>query len=35
VEKSLRAGIDKALKILNSGAAHQKLDDFVKESTGC
>jgi anthranilate phosphoribosyltransferase len=35
VEKSLQAGIDKALKILNSGAAHQKLDDFVKESTGC
>ncbi|WP_369150265.1 anthranilate phosphoribosyltransferase [Candidatus Thiodubiliella endoseptemdiera] len=32
---SLQQGIDKAIEILNSGAAHQKLDDFVKESTGC
>lgn len=35
VANSLQAGIDKALKILNNGSAHQKLDDFVKESTGC
>ncbi|MDC9715108.1 MAG: anthranilate phosphoribosyltransferase [Gammaproteobacteria bacterium] len=35
VADSLQAGVDKAIKILNSGAAHQKLDDFVKESTGC
>ncbi|CAC9606204.1 Anthranilate phosphoribosyltransferase (EC 2.4.2.18) [uncultured Gammaproteobacteria bacterium] len=35
VADSLPAGINKAIKILNSGAAHQKLDDFVKESTGC
>jgi len=35
VADSLQAGIDTAIKILNSGAAHQKLDDFVKESTGC
>ncbi len=33
--KSLQAGISKALGILNGGAAHQKLDDFVRESTGC
>jgi anthranilate phosphoribosyltransferase len=32
---SLKKGIDKALKILNKGTAHQKLDDFVRESTGC
>ena len=32
---SLQAGIDKALSVLNSGEAHQKLDDFVRESTGC
>ena len=32
---SMQAGVDKALKILNSGSAHQKLDDFVRESTGC
>jgi anthranilate phosphoribosyltransferase len=32
---SLRAGIKKALTILNKGSAHQKLDDFVRESTGC
>lgn len=32
---SLQSGVDKALKILNNGTAHQKLDDFVKESTGC
>ncbi|WXU00084.1 MAG: Anthranilate phosphoribosyltransferase [Catillopecten margaritatus gill symbiont] len=35
VANSLQAGIDKAVQILNSGVAHQKLDDFVKESTGC
>ncbi|VVH50480.1 Anthranilate phosphoribosyltransferase (EC [uncultured Gammaproteobacteria bacterium] len=35
VADSLQAGIDKAIKILNDGSAHQKLDDFVKESTGC
>ncbi|RUA06020.1 MAG: anthranilate phosphoribosyltransferase [Gammaproteobacteria bacterium] len=35
VVDSLQAGVNKAVKILNSGAAHQKLDDFVKESTGC
>ncbi len=33
--KSLQAGINTALEILNGGAAHQKLDDFVRESTGC
>ncbi|SMN14556.1 Anthranilate phosphoribosyltransferase [uncultured Candidatus Thioglobus sp.] len=32
---SLQKGIDKAIKILNKGSAHQKLDDFVRESTGC
>lgn len=32
---NLQAGIDKALSVLNSGEAHQKLDDFVRESTGC
>lgn len=32
---SLQEGVSKALKILNSGIAHQKLDDFVRESTGC
>ncbi len=35
VADSIQAGVDSALKILHSGAAHQKLDDFVKESTGC
>ncbi|BAS68342.1 anthranilate phosphoribosyltransferase [Bathymodiolus septemdierum thioautotrophic gill symbiont] len=35
VVDSLQAGVNKAMKILNSGVAHQKLDDFVKESTGC
>jgi anthranilate phosphoribosyltransferase len=35
VVDSLQAGINKAIKILNDGSAHQKLDDFVKESTGC
>ncbi len=33
--KSLKAGINTALGILNGGSAHQKLDDFVRESTGC
>ncbi len=33
--KSLQTGINTALEILNSGSAHQKLDDFVRESTGC
>jgi len=32
---SLQSGIDRALAILNKGSAHQKLDDFVRESTGC
>ena len=35
LKDSLQAGIDKALTILNKGSAHQKLDDFVRESTGC
>lgn len=35
ITDSLSAGVEKALKILNTGSAHQKLDDFVKESTGC
>jgi anthranilate phosphoribosyltransferase len=35
ITKSLQAGIDTAIEILNSGSAHQKLDDFVRESTGC
>ncbi len=35
VANSLQAGIDKAIQILNNGSAHQKLDDFVRESTGC
>jgi len=33
--KSLQTGINTALEILNGGSAHQKLDDFVRESTGC
>jgi anthranilate phosphoribosyltransferase len=32
---SLQNGINKAITILNEGSAHQKLDDFVRESTGC
>jgi anthranilate phosphoribosyltransferase len=32
---SLQNGINKAITILNKGSAHQKLDDFVRESTGC
>lgn len=32
---SLQHGVDKALEVLNSGVAHQKLDDLVRESTGC
>ena len=35
IADSLQGGIDTAMEILNSGAAHQKLDDFVRESTGC
>lgn len=35
ITSSLQAGIDKAIQILNDGLAHQKLDDLVKESTGC
>ena len=35
VADSLQTGINKAIQILNDGSAHQKLDDFVKESTGC
>jgi anthranilate phosphoribosyltransferase len=34
-EKSLAEGVKKATEILNSGKAHQKLDDFVRESNGC
>lgn len=33
--KTLKDGVSKALEILNSGRAHQKLDDFVRISTGC
>ena len=32
---SLKDGVRKAQEILNSGAAHQKLDDLVRMSTGC
>ena len=32
---SLKDGVKKAQEILNSGAAHQKLDDLVRMSTGC
>lgn len=32
---SLRDGISQAQDILRSGVAHQKLDDFVRISTGC
>lgn len=32
---SLSEGIEQARKILSSGAAHQKLDDYVRMSTGC
>lgn len=35
VADSLQAGVDKAMQVLNDGSGHQKLDDFVKESTGC
>ncbi len=35
IAQSLQAGVNTALAVLSSGAAHQKLDDFVKESTGC
>jgi anthranilate phosphoribosyltransferase len=35
ITNSLQAGVDTAIEILNSGSAHQKLDDFVRESTGC
>jgi len=35
ISDTLQAGIDKAITILNKGSAHQKLDDFVRESTGC
>ena len=35
IANSLQAGVDTAIEILNSGSAHQKLDDFVRESTGC
>lgn len=35
IANSLQGGIDTAMDILNSGVAHQKLDDFVRESTGC
>lgn len=35
ITDSLKTGVDRAIKILNSGVAHQKLDDFVRESTGC
>ena len=32
---SLQAGINKAFDVLNNGSAHEKLDDLVRESTGC
>jgi len=32
---SLKDGVKKAHEILSSGAAHQKLDDLVRMSTGC
>jgi len=32
---SLKDGVKKAQAVLNSGAAHQKLDDLVRMSTGC
>ena len=32
---SHKDGVKKAQEILNSGTAHQKLDDFVRMSTGC
>lgn len=35
ITDTLSAGVDKALAVLNSGTAHQKLDDFVRQSTGC
>ncbi len=35
LSKTLKSGVDKAVQILNNGSAHQKLDDFVRESTGC
>ncbi|SFV77186.1 Anthranilate phosphoribosyltransferase [hydrothermal vent metagenome] len=35
ISDTLQSGIDKAIIILNKGSAHQKLDDFVRESTGC
>jgi anthranilate phosphoribosyltransferase len=35
ITNSLQAGVNTAIEILNSGSAHQKLDDFVRESTGC
>ena len=35
ITDSLQKGVNKALEVLNNGAAHQKLDDFVRESTGC
>ena len=35
IANSLQAGIDRAIEILDSGAARQKLDDLVRESTGC
>jgi anthranilate phosphoribosyltransferase len=34
-EQTLKNGIKRALEILKSGNAHQKLDDFVRISTGC
>ncbi len=35
IADTLQAGVAKAVKILSSGRAHQKLDDLVRESTGC
>lgn len=34
-KNSLAEGVKKAIQILESGQAHQKLDDFVRESNGC
>ena len=33
--KNLKQGVEKAIQILQSGQAHQKLDDFIRISTGC
>jgi anthranilate phosphoribosyltransferase len=35
LEKTFLLGVKRALQILEDGSAHQKLDDLVRESTGC